>query len=102
MRLRGVRCGSTNSCIQARVETGLSEHRAARISGEVLTLAVGADGEAVVEVITDGGRSHLYQYRRAGALVSEATTLRVLAERLEELLRRRDLPFDQEAQNVAL
>jgi hypothetical protein len=97
MRVQSVRCGSAESRIPAACgNTGLSDQRAARTSAEVLTLAVGADGGAVVEVITDAGRSHMYQYRRDGALISEATTLHLLAARLEELRWRRDLPIDRE------
>ncbi len=44
------------------------------------TLACGDDGSAVVLVSTEGGRCQLYQYRRAGAVVAEAPTLRLLAE----------------------
>ncbi len=56
----------------------------ARLPQEEVTLAESDDGAAVVEVITDGGRCHVYQYRRAGAVVAEAWTLRALAALLNE------------------
>jgi hypothetical protein len=46
---------------------------------EEITLAGSPNGEAVVEVIEDEGRSHVFQYRYRNAVLAEATTLRALA-----------------------
>jgi hypothetical protein len=60
-----------------------------RLPQEEVTLAVTGSGAAVVEVITDGGRCHVFQYRLAGAVIAEATTLRALAIMLDEPLAHR-------------
>ena len=52
---------------------------------EEITLSGSADGVAVVEVIGDGGRTHLFQYRDRGVVLAEATTLRALAHQLTPL-----------------
>lgn len=48
------------------------------------TLAAAEDGSTVVLVSSEGGRRQTYQYRRAGVVVAEATTLRLLADLLAE------------------
>ena len=44
------------------------------------TLGSADDGATVVLISYDRGRSQVYQYRRAGVVVAEAPTLRILAE----------------------
>lgn len=49
------------------------------------TLGCAEDGSTVVLVRSEGGRNQLYQFRRSSAVVAEAPTLRLLAERIAEL-----------------
>jgi hypothetical protein len=64
--------------MRAPVEAPLDPH------AREVTLAVCADGGTVVEVISDGGRSHVFQYRDSGLVVAEATTLHGLARQLAQ------------------
>lgn len=50
---------------------------------EEFTLAVSGDGSSIVEVVSDAGHQHIYQLRRAGRVLAEATQLRVLSQLLD-------------------
>jgi len=43
-------------------------------------IATSEDGDAVVEVISESGRKHVYQYRHLGEVRAEAYSLRALVE----------------------